>query len=56
MVWIFNRTDGGNAHVFITHGSTQYLLHASTLAAQTYAPVGIGSLTSTTFSVGQLVV
>ena len=53
MVWIFNRTDGGNAHVFHKAlGSTQYLLHASTLAAQTYAPVGIGSLTSTTFSVG----
>ena len=52
MVWIFNR-NGGNAHVFHNAlGSTQYLLHASTLAAQTYAPVGIGSLTSTTFSVG----
>ena len=55
MVWIFNRTDGGNAHVFHKAlGSTQYLLHASTLAAQTYAPVGIGSLTSTTFSVGSV--
>ena len=43
MVWIFNRSDGGNAHVFHKAlGSTQYLLHASTLAAQTYAPVGIG--------------
>ena len=53
MVWIFNRTDGGNAHIFHKAlGSTQYLLHASTLGAQTYAPVGIGSLTSTTFSVG----
>ena len=53
MVWIFNRTDGGNGHVFHKAlGSTQYLLHASSLAAQTYSPVGIGSLTSTTFSVG----
>lgn len=53
MVWIFNRTDGGNGHVFHKAlGSTQYLLHASTLAVQTYSPVGIGSLTSTTFSVG----
>ena len=55
MVWIFNRSDGGNGHVFHKAlGSTQYLLHASTLAAQTYAPVGIGSLTSTTFSVGSV--
>ena len=53
MVWIFNRTDGGIGHVFHKAlGSTQYLLHASSLAAQTYSPVGIGSLTSTTFSVG----
>ena len=53
MVWIFNRTDGGNGHVFHKAlGSTQYLLHASTLGVQTYAPVGIGSLTSSTFSVG----
>ena len=53
MVWIFNRTDGGNGHIFHKAlGSTQYLLHASTLAVQTYSPVGIGSLTSTTFSVG----
>jgi len=53
MVWIFNRTDGGNAHIYHKAlGSTQYLLHASNLAAQTYAPVGIGTLTSTTFSVG----
>jgi len=52
MVWIFARA-GGNAHVFHkVLGSTQYLLHASSLAVQTYAPVGIGSLTSTTFSVG----
>ena len=53
MVWIFNRTDGGNGHVFHKAlGSTQYLLHASALGVQTYAPVGIGSLTSSTFSVG----
>ena len=53
MVWIFNRTDGGNGHIFHKAlGSTQYLLHASTLAVQNYSPVGIGSLTSTTFSVG----
>ena len=53
MVWIFNRTDGGNAHIYHKAlGSTQYLLHASNLGAQTYAPVGIGTLTSTTFSVG----
>jgi len=52
MVWIFARA-GGNAHIFHKAlGSTQYLLHASSLAVQTYAPVGIGSLTSTTFSVG----
>ena len=54
MVWIFKRDgSGGNAHVFHKSlGSTQYLLHASTLGVQTYAPVGIGSLTSSTFSVG----
>ena len=54
MVWIFKRDgSGGNAHVFHKSlGSTQYLLHASTLGVQTYAPVGIGTLTSSTFSVG----
>ena len=42
-LWIiFNRTDGGNAHIYHKAlGSTQYLLHASTLGAQTYAPVGM---------------
>ena len=52
MVWIF-ATGGGNAHVYHKSlGSTQYLLKASTLGVQTYSPVGIGSLTSSTFSVG----